>query len=94
MFFGAYRLVGHRKSRGYAETWRHNSTGKCTQLRLLGIVVPNSQNLDDRARYLVFQIRTVAELYRLSNLVPGIGGGIHYLTISPNGVESEGVDYF
>lgn len=44
------------------------------QLQPLGVIIPNSQNLDDRADYLVFQIRTVSELYRMSNLVPGIGG--------------------
>lgn len=28
LFVGAYRLVGDRSSWGYADTWRHNSTGK------------------------------------------------------------------
>ncbi len=64
------------------------------QLIPLGIVIPNSQNLIDRAEYLVFQIRTVAEIYRLSNLIPGIGGGINYLTISPDGIHSHGTRFF
>lgn len=64
------------------------------QLQPLGIQIPHSQNLVDRAEYLVFQIRTVSELYRLSNLVPGIGGGIHYLTINPTGIHSQGIRYF
>lgn len=64
------------------------------QLEPLGIKIPSSQNLLDRAEYLVFQIRTMSEIYRLSNLVPGIGGGIHYLTINPNGIHSQGVRYF
>ena len=59
----------------------------------LGIKIPNSQNLLDRAEYLVFQIRTMSEIYRLSNLVPGIGGGIHYLTINQNGIHSQGIRY-
>ncbi len=64
------------------------------QLIPIGIRIPNSQNLRDRADYLAFQIRTVSEIYRLSNLLPGIGGGIHYLTIGPNGIHSQGVNYF
>ncbi len=59
-----------------------------------GISVPHSQNLDDRAEYLVFQIRTISEIYRLSNLIPGIGGGICYLTINPQGIRSFGIKYF
>lgn len=64
------------------------------QLTPLGVIIPNTQNLSDRAEYLVFQIRTMSELYRLSNLIPGIGGGIHYLTIAPSGIHSVGVKYF
>jgi len=64
------------------------------QLQQQGIQIPSSQNLSERAEYLVFQIRTISELYRLSNLVPGIGGGIHYLTINPSGVHSQGIKYF
>jgi hypothetical protein len=64
------------------------------QLKPLGILIPCSQNLVDRAEYLVFQIRTMSEIYRLSNLVPGIGGGIHYLTINQTGIHSQGVRYF
>jgi len=58
-----------------------------------GIIIPHSQNLEERAEYLVFQIRTMSEIYRLSNLVPGIGGGIHYLTINPDGLKSQGIKY-
>lgn len=55
-----------------------------------GIIIPDSHNLMDRAEYLIFQIRTVSEIYRLSNLVQGIGGSINYLTISPAGIQDEG----
>lgn len=58
-----------------------------------GINIPNSQNLHDRVEYLVFQIRTVSDLYRMSNLVPEIGGPIRFLSISPRGIHSEGVSY-
>ena len=64
------------------------------QLIPLGIQIPNSQNLDDRAEYLVFQIRTVSEIYRMSNLIPGIGGQIDYMTINSNGIRSQGSKYF
>lgn len=63
------------------------------ELREIGIHIPHSQDLRDRAEYLVFQIRTVAELYRMSNLLPGIGGSIRFLTISPTGIQNEGVSY-
>jgi len=64
------------------------------QLLPLGIQIPNSHNLNDGAEYLVFQIRTISEIYRLSNLVPGIGGCIYYLTISPDGIYAQGTKYF
>jgi len=64
------------------------------KLQPIGITIPSSQNLLDRADYLVFQIRTMIEIYRLSNLVPGIGGGINYLTINPTGIHSQGIRYF
>jgi hypothetical protein len=65
-----------------------------THLRPIGVLIPHSQDLEDRASYLIFQIKTVAEIYRLSNLLPGIGGQIHYLTINPQGYHSKGIRYF
>lgn len=59
-----------------------------------GVIIPWTNNLLDRVDYLVFQIRVVSEVYRLSNLVPGIGGGVHYLTITPDGIKDQGVRYF
>ena len=58
------------------------------------IRIPGSHNLSDRAEYLVFQIRTVSEIYRISNLIPGIGGDIDYLTINSAGIHSQGVKHF
>jgi hypothetical protein len=63
------------------------------QLATKAIVIPHSQDLRDRAEYLVFQIRTVADVYRMSNLHPGIGGAIKFLTISPRGLHSVGTSY-
>ena len=74
----------------YAEVFRLLES-LFVKLRPLGIVIPNSLRLEDRAEYLIFQIRTISELYRLSNLVPGIGGEIRFLTIDPSGISSEGI---
>lgn len=63
-------------------------------LLTIGIKIPNTVDLSERANYLVFQIRTVSELYKMSNLIPGIGGGIHYLTINPVGIHSQGIKYY
>ena len=63
------------------------------ELRPLGVVIPNSQSIADRCEYLTFQIRTVSTIYRISNLVPGIGGPISYLGIIPTGIHSQGVVY-
>lgn len=82
---GSYRL--------YAQIF-NLLEGFFQQLQPLGVRIPNSQNLLDRAEYLVFQIRTMSELYRLSNLVPGIGGGIHFLTINPSGIQRHGIAFF
>jgi hypothetical protein len=62
-------------------------------VRPLGILIPRPGDLRDRIEYLIFQIRTVSELYRLSNLVPSIGGAIPYLGIHPGGLHSAGIRY-
>ena len=64
------------------------------QLVPLGNRIPDSHNLNDRAECLTFQIRTVSEIYRLSNLVPRIGGKIHFLTINQDGIYSQGTKNF
>jgi hypothetical protein len=54
--------------------------------------VPDSRNLMDRAEWLRFQIRTISELYRLSDRhLPSIGGEIGIITISPSGVDRCGL---
>jgi hypothetical protein len=64
-----------------------------TSLRPLGISIPHSRHLLDRVEYLVFQIRTVAEIYRQSNLVDSIGGAIPFLAISQAGIHTHGVRF-
>ena len=50
------------------------------------IVIPNSTSITDRAEWLKFQIKTMAELYEFSNLeARTIGGDIATLTISADG---------
>jgi len=57
-----------------------------------GLTVPDSRNLKERTEWLRFQIRTMSELYRLSNLhLPTIGGKIDTLIITPNGVDDCGL---
>lgn len=58
-----------------------------------GIVIPSSVIIEDRADYLCFQVRTISEIYRLSNLVPGIGGEIRWMTIDLSGIRSAGVKF-
>jgi len=62
-------------------------------LRPLGILIPRSSQLLDRTEYLIFQIRTVAEICRQSNLIPGIGGAIPFLAISQGGIYTHGVRF-
>jgi hypothetical protein len=57
-------------------------------LRSRGLRLPFPENLRMRAEYLRFQIRTVSEIYLLSNTIPWIGGQITTLTIRPEGIES------
>jgi len=59
-------------------------------LQSIGIIMPHSTNVSDRADYLVFQARLVADIYRLSNLHPGIGGPIEFLAMTPSGLSTQG----
>ena len=52
------------------------------------IFIPYPPSLEARAEYLRFQIKTVSEIYNLSNLLPGIGGDVKTLTILPAGITS------
>jgi hypothetical protein len=57
-----------------------------------GLTIPDSRNLIERAEWLKFEIRTMSEIYRFSNLhLPTIGGKIDTLLITPNGVDGCGL---
>lgn len=49
------------------------------------IIIPHSTSITDRADWLKFQIRTMAELYEFGNLERTIGGDIATLTITADG---------
>ena len=63
------------------------------KLSVYGVLtIPHSRNLRDRAEWLRFQIGTMSELYRLSNLhLPTIGGKIDTLLITPSSVDKCGL---
>lgn len=59
-----------------------------------GLTIPQSRNLKERAEWLRFQIRTMSELYRLSNRhLPTIGGKIDTLLITPKGIDDCGLTF-
>jgi hypothetical protein len=48
-----------------------------------------TKSLKGRAEYLAFQVRTIRDLYALSeDLLPSIGGNVAVLTIAPTGIQS------
>jgi len=49
------------------------------------LIIPYSRSLEDRANWLKFEIKTMAELYSFSNKASVIGGDIATLTISEDG---------
>lgn len=57
-----------------------------------GLTIPHSRNLMERAEWLKFEIRTMSEIYRFSNLhLPTIGGKIDTLLLTPEGVDRCGL---
>jgi hypothetical protein len=75
----------------YANFFNH--VGQFLQgLSQQGLTIPHSRDLRERAEWLKFQIKTMSELYRLSNLhLPTIGGKIDTLLITPNGIDDCGL---
>jgi hypothetical protein len=76
----------------YAALFQHLNTflQALSQYRIL--TIPHSRDLSERAEWLRFQIRTMSELYRLSNMhLPTIGGKIDTLLITPKGVDKSGL---
>jgi hypothetical protein len=89
---GQHLIVRNGDYRLYAELFQKLEE-LFASIRPLGIFIPRPGQLLDRTEYLIFQIRTVAEIYRLSNLVPGIGGAIPFLAISQAGIHTHGVRF-
>lgn len=58
-----------------------------------GLVFPHSQSIGDRAEFLLFQLRMMADIYRMSNVPQIIGGNLHFVTIDPSGIRSHGIRY-
>jgi len=54
-------------------------------LRLQGFTLPFPPTLERFAEYLRFQIKLVSDVYKLSNVFPGIGGDVTTLAISSGG---------
>jgi hypothetical protein len=53
--------------------------------RARGIIIPHAADLDRFAEFATFQVRLISDLYRMSNLLPGIGGRIDCLQFNENG---------
>jgi hypothetical protein len=76
----------------YAALFQHLNRFLQNLSRYRNLTIPHSRNLRERAEWLRFQIATMSELYRLSNLhLPTIGGKIDTLLITPNGVDKCGL---
>jgi hypothetical protein len=59
-----------------------------TTCRSRGFLVPFPETLERFADYAVVQVRLIADLYQLSNVLPGIGGRIDCLSFTPRGMEA------
>lgn len=83
---GLFRITRNGDYQLYAELFEVVENFFNSRVRPLGIEIPHPLSLDSIAEYLRFQIKTVSEIYKLSNLVPGIGGPVTTLTISEQGI--------
>lgn len=54
-------------------------------LRSRGVRIPHPEDLISLGSYAVFQLRSMIDLYRMSNVLPGIGGRIDLLLFDSNG---------
>ncbi len=78
----------------YAQFFNHVGTFLDGLSEQRGIRIPDSRNLKERAEWLRFQIRTMSELYRLSNFhLPKIGGKIDTVLITPNNIDDCGLTF-
>lgn len=76
----------------YAALFQHLNTFLQALFQYRNLTIPHSRDLRERAEWLKFQITTMSELYRLSNLhLPTIGGKIDTILITPQGVDKCGL---
>lgn len=76
----------------YAALFQHIDTFLRNLSQYSNLTIPHSRDLRERAEWLKFQIRTMSELYRLSNLhLPTIGDKIDVLLLTPQGVDECGL---
>ena len=85
---GYFKITRNGDFQLYAELFGAVESFFNTRVRPLGIEIPSPLTLGSIAEYLRFQIKTVSEIYKLSNLVPSIGGPVTTLTISDQGIMS------
>lgn len=71
----------------YAAWWADFEQVLDNFLRKQGIAVPKP-SLQGRVEYVRFQIRSISEIYRMSTLLPSIGGQISTLAINQSGIRS------
>lgn len=83
---GLFKITRNGDYQLYAELFKMVENFFNSKVRPLGIEIPHPLSLDSIADYLRFQIKTVSEIYKLSNLVPGIGGPVTTLTINERGI--------
>ena len=89
---GQAYLTGNGDFTVYAALFNHIGQFLQSLSQYGGLAIPQSRNLKERAEWLHFQIRTMSELYRLSNLhLPTIGGKIDTLLITDCGFDDCGL---
>jgi hypothetical protein len=69
----------------YAAWWANFERLLNSTLRQRNINIPQP-SLEGRAEYIRFQIRTISQIYRMSSLLPSIGGEITTLIIDDTGI--------
>jgi hypothetical protein len=82
---GSFRITRNGDYGLYAKLFEVIEKFLNTEVRPLGVQIPHPLNIDSLAEYLRFQIKTVSEIYKLSNLVPWIGGAGNYVSYFETG---------
>src|SRR5690606_24867606 len=71
----------------YAAIWDRVQTALEALRIQQGIEIPHKADIHSICEFAVLQIRFVASLFSVSNLVPGIGGGIDFVGINEAGIQ-------